>query len=66
MKSGHCPKCGGTDIIEVAEQTRGGIISGQTIFTMIYSRRYVCGNCGFMEEYADESDIPKLKKRYQS
>jgi hypothetical protein len=64
--TGKCPKCGGTDLIVIPPITiYGNVISGRTIFTIIRCARYVCGACGFIEEYVeDQADIETLKRRY--
>ena len=65
--TGKCPKCGGTDLIVIPPSygVRGNIISGQTIFSFVRCQRYVCGDCGFIEEYVGkQDDIESLRRRY--
>ena len=71
MKNGKCPKCGETDIIKVggnAEAYGEGnyIQCGMTNRSMVDLDRYVCCNCGFIEEWVDTRDIEKIKKAFGS
>ncbi len=65
-----CPKCQSTDITRIPGDTRpfgaGNNISvGQTIFSSVKVTRYLCGSCGFIEEWIDSlDDISSLKKKY--
>ena len=62
-----CPKCCATDIVIVkgtkTNQARGNVIfTGATIFSAAVLSRYVCCNCGFAEEWIDDSqDLQKIK-----
>lgn len=65
-----CPKCNSTDIIRVEDSVRGygagnNIPMGATILSFIKVPRYVCGECGYAEEWIDIEDIPKLKKKFK-
>ncbi len=69
--SNECLKCGSKDIIEIP----GGINSfgsGNNITWGNFQRdgvpvtRFLCGNCGFMEEYIDDKDdIEKLRDKFK-
>ena len=71
--SKSCPKCRSPDIVRVPGAV-GAYGSGNNInastklwdfggFVMV--TRYVCGDCGFSEEWIDSADdIAKLKKKY--
>lgn len=65
-----CPKCGGRDILRI-EGTTGPYGAGNNIQTgfffssAVLVHRYVCGDCGYSEEWIDREDIPKLKKSTQ-
>ena len=65
-----CPKCNGTDIILVpghagAYGSGNNIQVGWTNFSAVLVHRYVCGRCGYSEEWIDPEDLQKLKKKYQ-
>ena len=65
--SKKCPKCNSDDVIRVRGSSRGygagnNIMVGMTIFSAVNVNRYICGNCGYCEEWIDEWDIPKIKQ----
>lgn len=64
-----CPKCGGSDIVVVSNDghpdgTYGNNIqTGMTVLSgSVYIRRYICCECGFSEEWIEQTDIATLKK----
>jgi ribosomal protein S27AE len=67
-----CPKCNSTEIIHVpgsvgAYGVGANIATGRTVFSRVKVSRYVCGRCGFIEEWVDElSDLEKIKQKYQT
>lgn len=60
MKNAHsCPKCGSADIIRIPDHT-GRYASGNNIYTSFFTLagkvpviRYVCGTCGYVENWVD-------------
>ena len=63
-----CPKCGSHDILKIPGYS-GAYGSGNNIpltFSAVKVHRYLCCRCGFSEEWIDEEDIPRLKKKYQT
>lgn len=64
--SGRCPKCGSFDVIKIKgmQQAYGvgdNIVSGT--FSQAYVSKYLCCNCGYIEEWLENlSDIEKIKK----
>jgi len=65
-----CPKCGGDDILVIkgnsgAYGAGNNIPVGATIFSHVLVNRYLCCKCGYSEEWINEEDIAKLKKKYQ-
>ncbi len=70
MKYTHtCPKCGTSDVLLVpgnagAYGMGNNIQTGLTNLSAVLVNRYVCCACGYSEEWIDEADIPKLKKKY--
>jgi hypothetical protein len=62
--TGKCPKCSGTEIITIRQNTYSSMISAG-FFTRTYCVRYVCGGCGFVEEYVETDDLPALKRKHQ-
>jgi len=66
------PKCTSNDIIRIpgtvgAYGSDNSIMVGLTIFTgPVRVTRYLCGACGFSEEWIDEAaDIARIRKKYQ-
>ena len=65
-----CPKCGSRDIAIIpgsagALGTGNHIALGCTIFGAVTVSRYLCGGCGFIEEWVDDpKDIEKVKRTY--
>jgi ribosomal protein S27AE len=70
--SKNCPKCKSADIVRIPGVVGGygagnNIFVGRTIFSAIKVTRYLCGSCGFSEEWIDSADdIAKIKKKYAS
>ncbi|MBO5915260.1 MAG: hypothetical protein J6Q72_07915 [Clostridia bacterium] len=69
MKHSHsCPKCNGQNILAARGETQAyGIgdnvragIAKQAIVT-----KYVCTDCGYIEEWLDKDELEKLKKYYE-
>jgi ribosomal protein S27AE len=66
----RCPKCQSTDIVRIPGEARGfgagnNIGIGATVFSAVKVTRYLCGACGFSEEWIDSADdIARLKKKY--
>lgn len=68
--SRFCPKCGGDDILVIkgssgAYGAGNNIPVGMIVFSAVLVNRYLCCKCGYSEEWINEEDIPKLKKKYQ-
>ncbi len=68
--TGKCPKCGRTDVIRIPGRigpygTGNNIPTGMTVFTSVKVTRYLCGKCGFSEEWITGlSDLQKLREKY--
>ena len=68
--TGTCPKCKSKDIIRVFEDSRpygagDNIQIGLWIIDTIQITRYICGKCGFVEEWIDlPADIKQLKDKF--
>ena len=71
MKNTHtCPKCNSREIMRI-EGRSGGYGGGNDIaadfFRTVKVTRYLCGSCGFSEEWIDApEDLQKLKEKYGS
>jgi ribosomal protein S27AE len=67
-----CAKCGSSDILRIPGQTGpfgagNNIPVGRTIFASIHVARFICGQCGYSEEWVEvASDLAKLRERYAS
>lgn len=72
QNSKTCPKCQATDIIRIPGEARAfgagnNIIVGRTIFGAVKVTRYLCGSCGFSEEWIESAeDIANIKKKYHA
>jgi predicted RNA-binding Zn-ribbon protein involved in translation (DUF1610 family) len=65
-----CPKCLSAEIIRVPPEVGGHsaankVWMGWTIFSAVKVTRYVCGSCGFNEEWIDSAgDIAKIREKF--
>jgi ribosomal protein S27AE len=70
MKNTHqCPKCGSAEIIRLnlaSSSYKANLIPvGRTIFNHAKIVRYVCGRCGFSEEWIDSpTDLQKVVAKW--
>jgi predicted nucleic-acid-binding Zn-ribbon protein len=68
--TGKCPKCASPDILRIPGQvgafgSGNNIPAGRTIFASVKVTRYLCGQCGYCEEWVDSpSDLEKLRAKY--
>ena len=66
-----CPKCGASNIIKIpghagAYGTGNNIMVGMTIRSAVPVDRYLCGDCGYSEEWIDTEYIEKIKKKFDN
>lgn len=64
-----CSKCDSNDVIFVRAMTMGYgsgnfIPIGFSIWSAVPVDRYVCAECGLVEEWIDKAYIQKLRDRY--
>ena len=70
--SRSCPKCESNDIIRIpgeagAYGAGNNIRVGMTVFSSAKVTRYLCGSCGFSEEWVESvDDIERIRKKYAS
>ena len=60
-----CPKCQSTDIVRFDgdDGARDAVNRLQTsFFNFVNVNRYICCNCGFVEEWIDKKDIKEVAK----
>jgi ribosomal protein S27AE len=67
--SRKCPKCQSADIVRIPNDVASGyknrIMVG--VLKTVTPVRYVCGACGFAEEWLDSpADIERIKAYYQN
>jgi hypothetical protein len=68
--TGKCAKCGSAGILKIPGQigafgSGNNIPVGRTIFSSVKVTRYVCGDCGYSEEWVESaSDLQKLRAKY--
>ena len=60
-----CPKCGGTDIVKLISDLydEPNLDLGLFVGGIVRISKYICCDCGFKEEWAEDEDLPKLRKR---
>ena len=63
----RCPKCGSGDILVVdgyagAYGVGNNIMVGMTIFSAVPVDRYVCGSCGYSEEWIRMEHMDKVRE----
>ncbi len=64
---GVCRKCKSHDIIRIDAKLEGGTVIYLGLVETVALTRYICGNCGFTEEWVEEQEeIDRLKRRFQS
>ena len=63
--SKKCTKCQSGDIVPIPGQPWTGGNNIKWPWNTVKVTRYLCGSCGFIEEWVDPADdIARLKKRY--
>jgi ribosomal protein S27AE len=68
--SKRCPKCQSKDVIRIpgeigAYGAGNNIRVGWTVFHAVKVTRYLCGSCGFSEEWMDSSDDrARIRKKF--
>lgn len=66
-----CPKCNSKNFIRIpgtvgAHGSGNNILIGATVIGAVKVSRYLCCECGYLEEWIDdEKDIEKIIKRYK-
>ena len=72
MRDSHkCPKCGHNEILRIegfvgAHGIGNNITAGVTVFDSVKLPRYVCCRCGYLEEWVDRGDLPKVIDWYKN
>ena len=61
-----CPKCSSADIVRIdgytgAYGSGNNMMTGNTILSTVNVNRYICGKCGYTEEWIDREDLDKVK-----
>ena len=60
-----CPKCRSGNIVRIdgyagAYGSGNNVMTGASIFSAVNVNRYICGECGFTEEWIDKEDLDKV------
>lgn len=64
---GVCRKCRSKDIVRIDGKLEGGTVIYLGMVDSVALTRFLCGNCGFTEEWLEGDElIDKVKRRYQS
>jgi len=60
-----CPKCAGSECIYIPgyKGGRGGVPVTAFLTSALQPSRYICGQCGFVEEYFDNRDHLEAVRR---
>lgn len=73
MKNTHtCPKCGSKDIVRIPDHP-GRYASGNNIYTSTFTLmdkipviRYVCCDCGYVENWVEtQSELDEIRKKFK-
>jgi ribosomal protein S27AE len=69
MKKNKCAKCSSPDLLSIpsvpGEDPR--IVIGERGMRMVAVKKYVCGHCGYIEEWVDDPrDLAELRREYGS
>ena len=57
-----CPKCGSDDIVTVTPREK--LLTG--VMTGVYTKKFICCRCGYVETWISQSDLEKVKKGVSS
>lgn len=63
-----CVKCGSDDLLRVPglSQSEHHLVTGEKTLHPLRVAKFVCGKCGFIEEWVDSrDDLDKLRQEYQ-
>jgi ribosomal protein S27AE len=70
--TGKCAKCGSAEVLRIPGQvgafgTGNNIPIGKTLFSSVKVTRFLCGQCGYSEEWVESADdLQKLREKYRS
>jgi ribosomal protein S27AE len=70
--SGKCSKCASTDVLRIPGQagpfgSGNNIPAGATIFSSVKLTRFLCGRCGYSEDWVESAaDLQKLREKYRA
>ena len=69
--TGKCTKCASADILKIPGRaglfgSGNNIAVGATIFSAVKVTRYLCGRCGYCEEWVESaSELQKVRDKYK-
>ncbi len=64
MKIASCSKCGSSNIAEVKNKAEArAIMLGKTGLGLIHPTSFICKDCGYIEEYLEDKNLAKLRKK---
>jgi DNA-directed RNA polymerase subunit RPC12/RpoP len=64
MEIVSCSKCGSSNIAKVKNKAEArAVMLGKTAFGLIHPTSYICKDCGYIEEYLEDKDLEKLRKK---
>ncbi len=64
MKVTACARCGSGNIAAVKKKAEArAVMLGMTGMGLVHPTTYICTDCGYIEEYIEEKDLEKLRKK---
>ncbi len=65
MKEPSCTRCGSANIAQIKNKTAARAVNtGKTAMGLVHPTTYICKDCGFIEEYLDDKDLEKVRRKY--
>jgi len=67
MKQNKCAKCASADLLRIPSMPGEppSIVVGERGMHRVSVAKFVCGNCGYIEEWVDDTnDLHELRKEY--
>jgi hypothetical protein len=64
----QCPKCGSKDLLRIPYSSGAelSVPEGSGSWRPVPVVRYVCGGCGYIEEWVEnKDDLEKLRREYE-
>ncbi|MBN2587183.1 MAG: hypothetical protein JXR55_07810 [Candidatus Fermentibacteraceae bacterium] len=67
MKVTACARCGSGNVATIKNRTEArSVMLGKTALGLVHPTSYICTDCGYIEEYLEDKDLEKLRKKQGS